>query len=140
MISFKEFLAEQFFKGTGTPFGYAEIYRDPTADEILSMTNGSSFKQLGGILTNGTLYVWDRDVAQHMEVRFQVPVGAQWIPLYMYYDQKTRTMTVELAEWSMTNTYPGYLSPAGIASISHQILSCPALKKLGAIKLRKWTR
>jgi hypothetical protein len=139
MLRFIQFLQEKFLKGLEGFGGYAEIYEDPTANELTELTQARPKAQVGGIIAGKKLYVWDRDMAMHNEVRYKIPQDPEFLPLYLYYDWRNSVVKVELSLFTLAGAgRRGYNTPNGIKEIETRILTNPTLKKLGRIEIYPW--
>ena len=101
MKHFLQFLQERFYKGVNGRFGYVEIFKNPTLDEIESIVKHRPRWELGGIAAKTDLYVWDRVDCDHTDAKRAIgTVGVGWIPLYLYYDSRYRSVEVVLAKYT----------------------------------------
>ena len=134
MISFKEYLSEKLLKGFESPLReYTEIYENPSRAELSNIQTW----QFGAILSGPTLYVWDRDLATHENVKYQLTLQSDWLPLYLYL--KSGAVEVELALWTMKGTsHKDYNSDAGIAAITKRLTTNPPIQRLGRVVVRPW--
>jgi len=134
MISFREYLSEKLLKGFESPLReYTEIYENPSRDELSAIQT----IQFGAILSGPTLYVWDRDLATHENVKYQLTLQTDWLPLYLYL--KSGSVKVELALWTMKGTnHTGYNSAAGMADITKRITTNPPIQRLGRVVVKPW--
>lgn len=102
MLNFSQFLHEVFFKGTKGAYGYTEIYKNPGGDDLKACGGTSSSHQIGAIISGKNLYVWDRDAAEHHQVKDVIPrAGKTWIPLYLYYDAHDKSIKISVSSFSM---------------------------------------
>ena len=139
MLRFIQFLQEKFLKGVRGYGGYAEVYENPTLDELAHLTQGSPKTQIGAIIAGKKLYVWDRDAAAHNEVRHKIPQDPEFLPLYLYYDWRNAVVKVELALFTMVDVgRRGFNTREGAKQIQTRILTNPALKKVGKIDIYPW--
>lgn len=100
MKTFNQF-NEAFYKGERGRFGYVEIYKNPTKSEMREI-NPRSGHELGAIVSGKNLYVWDRDKAEHADVKYLMPrVSKDWYPLYLYYNHKDKSVRVSVSSFSM---------------------------------------
>lgn len=114
---------------------------NPTAPELTELTYEDPTVQAGGILSGDKLYVWNRDYGMHSEIKHLLPqpLDPAWLPLYLYYNWKTRVVSVELSEFSMqAERRRGYNTPAQVREITNRLMQTKALKSLGTIKVRPW--
>ena len=105
MLNFTQFLREVFFKGTkaGTHGGlYAEIFRNPGADDFKTCGGTSKSHEIGAVISGKSLYIWDRDFAEHHDVKTVIPSVKPFTPLYLYYNPATKSVKVTLAAFGMS--------------------------------------
>jgi len=103
MKTFHQF-REEFYKGERGRFDYVEIYKNPTKSEMKEI-NPRSGHELGAIVSGKNLYVWDRDKAEHADVRSLIPrVSSTWLPLYLVYDFSTNVLRISVSTYSMEKT------------------------------------
>lgn len=139
--SFRQYLNEKLYRGVSLPNGYAEVYLNPTRQEMMEITYEDPRVQAGGILSGDKLYVWNRDYGMHSEIKYTLPrpLDVEWLPLYLYYNWKTRNVTVELSEFSMqAERRRGYNTPEKIREITNRLKDAKALKSLGTVTVRPW--
>lgn len=102
MKTFAQFITEKFYQGLDGPFGYAEIWVNPSAKELSAAMSGHEGVELGAVLTPENLYVWDRENATHDHViaRLKEP-KSRMLPLYLFPKLRTKTIKVAVASFTM---------------------------------------
>jgi len=143
-------LTEKFLMGTeGKYGGYAEIYINPTPDELLTIGNrhtpvnvalqylGRDFVSFGAIAAGNTLYAFDREHAEHSDVANtlgdKLPHN-KWLPLDMYYWPKHKTGAVLISQFSLSNMMGHATQPTNAQY--GWLASHPVLKRLFKVFLR----
>lgn len=116
MLSFAEFLSEQFVKGHKTDAGYAEIFVNPGPSELAEIGNNRNYTELGGLVHGSKLYVWNRENAMHNEVRSALKIPASAMPLYLFFNLGARSIRARIANYSAPAKYL-YMSPADVRAI-----------------------
>lgn len=116
MLSFAEFLTERFHSGSRSGLGYAEIWANPTNGELSLLSKRNPHHELGGIISGATLYVWDREVAMHHDIRATLKLPSQALPLYLEYNHADQSVRVALASFSASIPQQMY-SPDRILAI-----------------------
>jgi hypothetical protein len=139
MLSFAQFLAERFLKGVHG-FGYAEIWKDPKYLEILKLAyeanrnndsssinrlgTGTKNIDLGGLIHDDHLYLWDRGQATHSTVWHNIPHKGDSVEcIYLRFDPRTKAATVRIAEYSQ-----GEMGDAQFGSNNELVRYCRKLK------------
>lgn len=116
MLSFAQFLAEQFVKGHKTDAGYAEIFVNPGPSELAEIGNNRNYTELGGLVHGTKLYVWNRDNAMHNEVRAALKIPSSAMPLYLFFNMGARSIRARIASYSAVGKYL-YMSPDDVRDI-----------------------
>lgn len=101
MLTFKQFLMrEEFYKGGDTHYGYVEIFKNPSKYEMRDLAKEN--RETGAIISGKNLYVWNRNEAEHGDVKHLIPrTSKNWIPLYLYYTASDNSVTVSVSSYSM---------------------------------------
>lgn len=106
MLTFAQFLTEKFATAFKGRYDYTEVWVNPTPSDFAS----ADASQYGAILSKGKLYIWNRDAAEHVDVRQEIPAIAgdpEWLPLYVYWRGGDKRLTWDTASYSMRGrTYP----------------------------------
>jgi len=129
MKTFQQFIREHFFKGAKGNYGeYVEIYKNPSHSEIqeIRRTGGN---QLAAWIVDKDLYVWNRDAAEHRDVRHEIPAGRIRIPLYLY-PATDKSVRVSISSFSVEGDY-AFMSNAQITEI---VKTHPAFKIFSTIE------
>ena len=111
MLTFTQFLAEKFFDSFESPWGYTEIFLNPSMGEFGSIAKdfASDYDQIGVIISKGKTYAWNRQNATHEQVRRQLGISdPQWLPLYIYYrPSQPSKMRVQVSDFSSGEYWEG---------------------------------
>lgn len=106
MKTFDAFVKEEFDSGVKSAHGYAEVYKNPSLSEcalgVMKGMTGTKFYNLGAIINNADLYVWDRDHAEHREVIAQLNLKGNVVPIYLQYYPDQKLAILRVASFSMS--------------------------------------
>lgn len=120
MLTFIQFIQEKFIKSVKTSIddnNLAEIYENPTMDEIFKMmetkSDDSDHTRIGrvntsepirGILTGGDVhtpddvYLWLERGGMHSEIRHHIPnIKKDYIPITVNYNRMTKNLDVDVS-------------------------------------------
>lgn len=132
MKTFRQF-NEEFYKGSQGRFDYVEVFKNPTKSEMKEVSPRSGH-ELGAIVSGKNLYVWDRDKAEHADVRSIIPrVGSTWLPLYLVWDHATNVIRISVSSYSMQKTGRDSWDDDKIIKLCREL---PAFKIFSAVKSR----
>lgn len=101
MLTFTEFLAEKFYKGTKGKYDYTEVYVNPSKSEMTEIAHGDPDEQIGAWVVGKNLYVWDRHNGEHHDVKALVGADSAATPLYLYYNPRTNVLAADPSSFSM---------------------------------------
>lgn len=150
MLTFVQFLNERLFRGYSGTHGYAELFVQPTPEEVQTLFDEmqvtASNKVLGGWLSphpERKLYVWDRgssSSAPHKEIVDHAlkvhPVGNRpkyydWWPFYLRWNDTAKIVTVTLAPYTLVEIGVATYNPAVVETLFR---THPVIQTL----LRQW--
>lgn len=133
MLSYRQYIDEEFLDGITGSEGYAEIFKNPTRGEMQQLFKKSK-DDIAGYVSGPNLYVWDRSKCTHKTFEAQKPdlilPGA--MPLYLYYDPDDRSVGIRNAQWG---NVPDDKMDAVDARILNACMKHPAFKIFTAIGL-----
>lgn len=158
MRTFREYLTEHFLQGTQGSFGYTEIFKNPTFDELKevgkrqtapidlkrfghdfqdgTISRGTQTWFMGGILTRQNLYIFDRNKAEHAEVYRALLAEkhieyTQAVPLHLYYFPSSKTLAMAVATYTASLFKMGQLDAE--VFIDRCMLTCDALNNFADV-------
>jgi len=128
MLTFAKFLTEKLFAsgndGFGSPDGYFEIWKNPTAEEFFTLARECD--EIGAWVSDRNIYVWNRSHAQHHDAKNalysdkKVSIDRNAIPLYLYPGTRSKTLKVKSSGFSAagsTRYMPGERIVAYLSSL-----------------------
>jgi hypothetical protein len=114
MFSFITFLREALYDGIEINGKYVEVFKNPSLKEFAEATGNAPIQgyQIPAALEkygkkayapaalmdpHGDIFLFDREVANHIQVQTHAKIAKPSIPLYFYYFPSTMTLAYSIA-------------------------------------------